>query len=485
MKRNMPTIITFAVIIVALLAVAAVRKPKSPAPTTQQIWKESGVPVQTALVAHGDMEESVQITGDLTALNSAVVSPKISGRLMSINVHEGDHVSKGQILAVLDQGDAQSDLESAQASLESAKAKLEQAITNAEVTKTQTDSAIDQAKASLRSAQAKLAVAKKPSRTQERMVAENNVDSAKANLDKAEADYKRNKRLLDRGAISQSSFDVVKTEYLVAQSNYKSAKEQLSLIDEGGRSEDISSAQAQVEVAKGQLRDAIANSSQNKVKQKDILAAKASVLQSQAAVDTARRQLENTYIRASISGTVSSRSADPGQVVSPGETLAMIVDLNSVYFKGDISEKYVARVKKGQSVSVTMDAIDDKVFQGKVAEIYPSGSTANRNFSARISITGADSELKPGMFANGKIVIGDITNALLVSKDAVNDQEGTQSVYVVDSRTAKKKTVTVIRSDRNYAQIDENSAVKAGDMVVTQGRKNIQDGSKLELSKGR
>ena len=80
MKRNMPTIITFAVIIIALLAVAAVRKPKSPAPTTQQIWKESGVPVQTALVAHGDMEESVQITGDLTALNSAVVSPKISGR---------------------------------------------------------------------------------------------------------------------------------------------------------------------------------------------------------------------------------------------------------------------------------------------------------------------------------------------------------------------------------------------------------------------
>jgi RND family efflux transporter MFP subunit len=486
MKRNIALAVTFIIIIGALLVVSAARKPKPPAATTQEIWKTTGVPVETGIVTTGGMDEIVQVTGDLSALNSAVVSPKISGRLMSVRIREGDHVTSGQAVAVLDQGDALNNVESARASLESAKARLAQAVTNAEVTQTQTQTAIEQANAALRSAQARLEVARKPSRSQERMVAENAVDSAKANLDKAEADYKRNERLLKRGAISESAYDVVKAQYLVAQSSYKSAKEQLSLIDEGGRQEDISSAQAQVDTAKAQLRDAQANTSQNKVRQKEILAARAAVMQSQAAVDTARRQLENTYIRSAISGIVSSRTADPGQVVSPGQTLATVVDPGSVYLKAEVSEKHLARIRSGQSVSVQIDALPDRVFKGNVSEIYPAGSTANRNFAVRVSIPGAGDTVKPGMFAKGEILTGRAQNSLLVPKDAVDDQEGTQSVFVIgQDGTAKRRVVSVLRTDRNHAQISVPTDLKVGDTVVTQGRKNLQDGSKVEVSKGR
>ena len=83
-----------------------------------------------------------------------------------------------------------SNVEALQASLESARARLAQAVTNAEVTKTQTQIAIEQAQANLNSALSKLEVVKKPSRSQDRMVAENRINSAKANLDKAEADFK-------------------------------------------------------------------------------------------------------------------------------------------------------------------------------------------------------------------------------------------------------------------------------------------------------
>jgi len=486
MRNNVTIAVTFIIIIIALLAVSAARKPKPPAATTQEIWKESGVPVETAVVTRGSMDQVVQVTGDLSALNSAVVSPRISGRLTSINVNEGDHVSRGQVVAILDQGDAVSDLQSAQASLESAKAKLAQAVTNAEVTRAQTKSAIDQAQALQKSAQAKLVVARNPSRSQERMVAENRVESAKANLDKAEADYKRNERLLKRGAISESSFDVVKTDYRVAQANYNSAKQELSMIDEGGRREDIFSAQAQVDVAEGQLRDAKANAFQNKVREKEILAAKAAVQQSQAAVDTAKRQLDNTYVRSAISGIVSSRTADPGQVVTPGQTLAKVVDLGSVYFKAEVSEQYMARVTQGQSVSLRIGALPDDVFRGKVTDIYPSGSTSNRNFSVRISISAANSKIKPGMFASGEILTGKIQDALVVPKDAVDDKEGTQSVFTVGKdNIAKKQVIAVLRTDRNYAQIGTPTNLKVGDIVVTEGRKNIQDGSRLELNGGR
>lgn len=485
MKKSVPVVVTFAIIIVALLAVAAVRKPKAPAPTTQEIWQKSGVPVQTAAVIRGNMDDIVQITGDLSALNSAVISPKISGRLMSINVREGDRVSKGEVVAVLDQGDATDNLETAQASLESARAKLEQAVTNLDVTKTQTQTAIRQAQASLKSAQNKLVLAKKPSRSQERRVAQNKVNSAKAELDQTEADYKRYERLLSRGSVSQSDYDVKKANYLVAKSGYDSAVEDLSIIDEGGRKEDINTAQSNVDVAQENLIEAKANAAQVKVKEKEVTAAKATVLQANAAVDTARRELENTYIKSPISGVVSSRRVDPGNVVSAGQELASIVDLSSVYFKGDVSEQYMAKISKGQTVSVRVDALPDDVLKGTIAEVYPSGSTSNRNFSVRISISGASNKIKPGMFATGEILAGKLCNVLMVPKDAVNDQEGTQSVFVVGKDSiAKKHIISILKTDRNYAQISLPTDLKVGDMVATQGRKNLQDGSKVERHGG-
>lgn len=484
MKKYIIVPIIFVVIIAALLGAAHIRKPKQPAATTQEIWIDSGVPVQTSRVTSGDMNEVVQITGDLSALNSAVISPKISGRLTSISIREGDHVSQGQVVAVLDQGDALSNVEAMQASLESARARLAQAVTNAEVTKTQTQIAIEQAQANVNSALARSEVVKKPSRSQDRMVAENRMNSAKANMDKAEADFKRNDRLLKRGAISESAFDIVKTQYIIAQSDYKSTQDQLSLIDEGGRQEDISSANSQVDVAKGQLRDARSNAAMNKVKAKDIFAAKAGVQQAQAALDTARRGLEYTYVKSPISGVVSARASDPGQVVSPGQTLANIVDLGSLYLKAEISEKYLSTVRNGQSVGVNVDAVPGKVFQGRVTEIYPSGSTLNRNFFARISISGTDTSLKPGMSANGEILTGTARKVLLVSKDAIDERKGIQSVFTVASgKTAKRHQVTVVREDRDFSQIGTPNDLEIGDMVVTEGHNNLQDGTTVEIIK--
>lgn len=482
MKKNMPIAITFIVIIIALFAISAVRKPLPPAPTTKDIWNKSGVPISTSFITRGDMANSLQITGDLKALNSAVISPKISGRLMSIKIREGDSVSAGQVVAVLDQEDAISNIQTAQAGLESARAKLSQAITNLDVTRIQTKTAIEQAKASLSSAKSKYELTKKPSRSQERTVAQNKVDSAKAQLDQAKADYDRYDRLLKRGSVSQADFDLKKANYLVALSNYNSANEGLSIIDEGGRREEVSSAQSQVDVASGSLRDAQANAAQNRVKEKEVTAAKAAVLQAKASLDIARRELENTYIKSPLSGVVSSRSADPGQVVAFGQELATIVDLKSIYFKGDISEQNMASVRKGQPVNVKIDALPDDTFNGSIVEIFPAGSTASRNFSVRISIPGASSKVKPGMFATGTVLTGKSSNVMLVSKDAVNDQEGTQSVFVIGKdKIAKRHVVTVVRTDSHFAQIDNSTDLKIGDIVATEGRKNLQDGTKVEI----
>lgn len=483
MKRTLISAIVIALVIGGLFAAMAVRKEKPAPPTTQDIWAKEGIPVETGTVIIGDMQQAVQVTGDISALSKVTLSAKVAGRVVQVLVREGDRVSVGTTVAILDQADALSNLKQADAGLQAARTRLSQAVTNAKVTRIQTDAGIEQAKASLESAQARLAVAKKPARSQELMVAENAVAAAKANLDNAEASYNRQQKLLKEGAISESVFDLAKTQYAVAKSEHKSAMDRLSMIKEGGRREDVEAAEAQVNVAREQLRSAKANAAQNLMREEDIRQASAAVKQAEAAVAMAQQQLSYTVVKSSISGEVASRLAEPGQVVSPGQPLIDVVDLGSVYFKGDISEKELANVRKGQAVEVTVDALEGRTFSGRVQEVYPAGSAQSRNFPVRIAISQANGEVRPGMFARGRIISGVSRGVLLVPKDAVEERRGTKMVFVlVDKHKVRRQDVEVVREDTDYVEIGGASGLSAGDMLVTQGRQNLQDGSLVRTS---
>lgn len=462
------------------------RAPKKPPLTTKQMQAVDGIPVETAVLSLGDMEETSEVTGDINALGRVTLSSKIAGRVAQVTAREGDRVTKGQTIVVLDQQDLLSNLVTARGGLETAIAKLSQAKTSATVTKIQTDAAIEQAQAQLESAKAGLAVAKNPSRSQEKLVAENSVAEARANLDRAESDYKRNQNLVKQGAISQSAFEVVETSYKVAATQYKSATERLSLIKEGGRTEIVLQAEASVSAAVEGLRTAKANASQNLLRKEDVRQAQAAVSQAKAALALSEQQLSYSYIKSPISGVLSSRTSEPGTVVAPGQALAEVVNLGSLYFKGDVSEKAFANVRTGQPVRVTMDALPDEVFQGAVTEIYPAGSTLSRNFPVRITIRSSIASIRPGMFARGEIVTGTHRNVLLVPKDAIDERKGTKYIYLIlPDKTVKQHIITVIRENRNYVQIATPTELKAGDVVATQGRQNLQNlqkGAKVQVS---
>ena len=498
MKKIIIVALVIALLLGGLLLASKIRTTKTHTPTTEEIWAEEGVPVETARVTRGDMERTVEVTGDINALKKATLSAKIAGRVVAVYAREGEPVSKRQTIVVLDQDDALSGVRQAEASLSSAGARLSQARTNAKVTKIQTDSAIEQAQASLHAAEAGLAIAKDPARSQERMVAVNDVASAEANLDNAEANYKRHEQMLSEGAISQSAFDVVEAQYRVAKAQHESAKDRLSLIEEGGRTEEIDAAQSQVQVAKQQLRAAKANASQNLVRQEDIKSAEAVVKQARAGLALAKQQLAYTYIKSPISGELSARSAEPGHVVAPGQALAEVVNLKSVYFHGDVSEKELIDVSEGHSVRVRIDAIPRMTFRGILGQIYPAGSTRSRYFPVRIRIDSPSELIRPGMFARGEIVTGFAHSVFLVPKDAVEERRGTKIVFSVHSEVvvpksgknagkrmtidlAKRHNIEVVRENREYVQIRTPADLKVGDRVVTGGRQNLQDRSRVSV----
>lgn len=480
-KNRLIAIVLMAVLFAALFAVASMRNIRKESKTTAQIQEEMGIPVQTATVQMGSIEDTIPVTGDLTALDTVVLSSKIPGKVASVSVREGDAVRSGQPVVQLDRSDAEASLRQARAGLESARARLSQARTNASVTDVQSSAAIRQAKAALTAAEANLQKIRKGARSQERMMAESSVATAKANLDNAQANLRRMKQLFNEGAIAEAQLDVAQTQYDVALAQYNSAKQNLSLVEEGARTEDVRAAETQVTQAREALRTAQANAAQIALRREDIKAAMAGVSQAEAQVAIAREQLSNTVVRSPISGIVSERLTEVGETVSPGVPLMNVVNLGSVYFQADVSETVLAKVNIGQAASVAVDAYPGQTFVGKVQKINPSASVKTRNFSVRVGIPNPDSKLKPGMFARGSIITGVNTSALLVPKDAVEERNGRQYVFVINDGSVDMREINTGLSNAEFIEVLRPSNLATGEVIVTAGSEYLQDDSKVYI----
>jgi len=482
MSRNRVIALALSVLVIgSLFAMARVRGARKQVKTTEQIHQELGMPVQTASVQLGRIEDTIPVTGSIKALDTVTLSSKIPGKVAYVQYREGDAVRRGDIVVQLDRSDAEANLRQALAGLETAQARLSQARTGASVTEVQSTAAIRQASAALAAAQANLEKIRHGARSQERMMAESQVTTAKANLDNAEANLRRMKQLYDQGAIAAAQLDVAQTQRDVAKAQHDAAVQNLSLVEEGARREDVRAAEAQVEQAKEALATAKANYGQNALRREDIKSALAGVSQAQAQVALAREQVANTSIRAPIDGLIAQRLTEPGQTVTPGVPLMAMVNLTTVYFQADVSETVLAKVRAGQPVTVKVDAYPDESFSGVVRKINPTASSTTRSFSVRIHIPNPGSRLKPGMFARGSIVTGGDGSAILVPQDAVEERAGQNIVFTVSGTTARKHSVRKGLSNPQFVQILPPTDIRAGDIVVTSGHENLEDGKKVLL----
>ncbi len=280
------------------------------------------------------------------------VSAKVNGRIEKLLVGEGDNVSAGQVIAVLEQQEFQAQVEQAKANLAIAKAKLAEMVAG--------------------------------NRPQEVAQANAAVLQAKANLENARKNSERDEILYQQGAIAVQQRDASKTAWNIAQAQYMSASEQYNLSAEGSRQEDIQMARAQVQ-------------------------------QARAALKNAEIQLGDTTIKAPVSGVVGLKSVEEGEIVAFGQPLFSVTNLSDVWIGANIEETYIGRIKIGQQVNFTIDAYPDKNFIGQVIEVGPASGSQfallpTENTSANftkvtqrlpIKIKPVDSEyvLKPGMSA--------------------------------------------------------------------------------------
>jgi HlyD family secretion protein len=226
-----------------------------------------------------------------------------------------------------------------------------------------------------------------------------------------------------------------------------------------------------------------------------VTSAAAAIESARARVRVAEEALENTNVRAPFDGVVIKKRVEVGETVSPfgvagqaardGGAIATIADLSELEVQTEVSENSVAKLQSAMPAEVKLQAYQDRVYTGRLRQIFPSADRAKAIVEVRVSILNADPSVKPEMTASVTFkekstlpasadhANRDATSIVLLPKRAVSERDGQSVVWVVNGTTATRRTVT-LGSDR-LDQVELKSGVVPGEMVVMNAPANMAD----------
>lgn len=265
--------------------------------------------------------------------------------------------------------------------------------------------------------------------------AEVSLKKLKLNLDDAQRNYDRQKALYEKEAISQVDFQATEKALNSAQADYEAGNVS------------IQTAKVNIEAQKVSLSNLQDN-------------------------------LNNTVIKAPISGVISGKSVNIGQMVSQGTALATVNNISSVYAKIQVPEDKITSVKVRQAATVKVDG-SDSTYNGIVQNIDLSADTSARVFNCKIKIDNSDKTLYPGVFAKVDLISDEKTEMITVPINALVGSEGNYSVFINDNGKAKKQKVTIGETDENNVEII--SGAQNGDQVICSNTGSLQDGDEIDV----
>ncbi|MDB9311690.1 HlyD family efflux transporter periplasmic adaptor subunit [Spirulina sp. CS-785/01] len=369
-------------------------------------------------------EDALTFSGRIEGYESDV-GAKVGGRVLTVVVREGDRVEKGQMIAKLDDAELKARLEGAQARIDAARQQAQQARLQLNVIQSQirqtelnrqqavddTQGKVSQAVATVASAQAQLAQAQAQA------------EQARSDLKLAQAERDRYAPLLTEGVIPQQQFDQIQTRYETAQATLEA------------RNAAVAAAQRQVNVAEGGLTQAQTSSLNPTIRQVQIEGLQTQLFQAQAQLEAAQADVKNAManrdeiiaklddlaITSPLDGVVLTRTVEPGEVIGVGTTLLTVIDLDEVYLRGYIPEGEVGKVRVGMPAQVFLDSNPDEPLEATVSHVDSEASFTPENiyfkedrvkqvFGLKVQLEEGEGYAKPGMPADGQILINDGEN---------------------------------------------------------------------------
>ena len=429
--------------------------------------------VEVISVNKGKMSVSVGFTGNIFSKSEVAVVPRVSGQVLDVLVNEGDSVSEGQVLLVVNDDLLQAQKKQLQANIQAAETQYQRALSGYKLQDSNVSVGINKADQGV-------------------LQAKFNSEQVNLSLQQAKTDLERAQKLFEKGAVSKQDLENSQLKYNTLIKQYDTAKSMEKNADES-------------------LVLANANTIQKQLSNEDINAAKAQIDALYASLELINININDCQVKAPFSGVISYRdkSVAKGAVVSanPSSPIFRLVDNSSLYLEGDISEGIISEVKQGDSVKVIMDSYPDKTFFASVEKVVHSINSKSMAFTVKVAIDNSENLLKAGMFGRADIYVkeheGVIVPASAIIKQAyllgtpqqaeaeplkpinelkIND---TFYLYIAENGKAVRKNYTISTfSETQYLLekgLTEKDELKDTDKIITTSVKTIQDGEAIEI----
>lgn len=260
-------------------------------------------------------------------------------------------------------------------------------------------------------------------------VSKASVQEAEAQVIYAEREMKRIKELVSKGVSSQAELDVVETQHATQKSRLDLAKAQLA--------------------------------------------------QREAAMAQAQTRLTYTTIRSAQAGYIATRHTDGGALLSVNSPVLTIVGIDTVYVEISVPERDYPLIVKGQKAFISVEALPERKFEGRVSSASPLFQTSTRTAAVEIAVVNDSLLLKPGMFARINLTLAERDSAQIVPVTAVVNRNGTDAVFIAGEDMVAK-LVPITTGFRNGDNIEVIKPELAG-KVITFGNHLLTHGTKISF----
>jgi HlyD family secretion protein len=371
------------------------------------------IPVVVGTVVEQQVTTDVDVVGSVEPQLATTLSAEIAGVTQRFDRREGDFIEKGKTIV-------------------------------AQLKSTELELASHEAEAELAKARADLTKLKRGLRPEEIDEKRAEVAEKKTWVEKYAKDVERTKSLLTRDMVSMSEFNQAEANYLAAKAQYERTLRSLRVAELGFRQEEIAAAEAEAQ-------------------------------RLQAKVQRLREDVQKNVVRSPVSGFITTRYAEVGQWIERGGKVADIVDLAAVLVRVPVHERDIRLVQVGDEAVVTLDALPNRTFSGRVKYITPQADLASRTFPVKIEVPNTpDNAIKAGMFARVTLHTGSAQPSVFVPKDAVVRRASGQVVFVVEEAKARMVPIKTGRAHESLIEVVEGK-LRPGDTVVVTGNELLQD----------
>ena len=362
------------------------------------------VRVQVAIAQNTSIQHKVSGDAVLYPLNQASMVPKISAPIKKYYVNRGSHVTAGELVALLENQDLLAATKENKGAYEQAQAAYET------TTKATVPEAVTKAELDLR--------------------------AARESLDAQQKVYESRQALYKQGAISRKEVDDAAVVYIQAKNQYAIAKQHLESLQSIGKQQDLKSAAGQLTAAQGKYQGAQA-------------------------------QLSYTEIRSPISGVVTDRPLNLGEMAAAGSPVITVMDISQVIARTHIAQQEAAFLRVGDAATITAPGLSDQ-FPGKVTVVSPALDPNSTTVEVWVQAPNRAEQLKPGTSVRVTIVAETVQNAIVIPTEALlTAPDGAQSVIIaVGDKPVQKPVKAGIKDEENVQII---SGLSGGERVITVG----------------